>query len=122
MKKTFFALFMSVFALTAQAQGEKEVFQGKWDFNAPTAPYGYNEGELTFQQKNGKLTAIVELPNTDLNIQQLKKENFGYSCTEYIDGSEVTIKFIKVQENGKTSLKVVAEADGQVMDVKLKRK
>lgn len=122
MKKTIFALFLSVFALTAHAQGEKEVFQGTWDFNAPTAPYGYHEGELTFQQKNGKLTAKVELPNTDLNIQQLKKENFGYSCTEYIDGSEVTIKFIKVKENNKTNLKVVAEADGQIMDVKLKRK
>lgn len=122
MKKKLLALFLSVFAMTVQAQGENDVFQGKWDFNAPTAPYGYNEGELTFQQKNGKLTAKFELPNTDLNIQQLKKEKFGYSCTEYIDGSEVTIKFIEVKENGKTSLKVVAEADGQIMDVKLKRK
>lgn len=122
MKKKLLALFLSVFAMTVQAQGENDVFQGKWNFNAPTAPYGYNEGELTFQQKNGKLTAKFELPNTDLNIQQLKKEKFGYSCTEYIDGSEVTIKFIEVKENGKTSLKVVAEADGQIMDVKLKRK
>lgn len=55
-------------------------------------------------------------------IQQLKKEKFGYSCSEYIEGSEVTIKFIKVQENGETGLKVVAEADGQVIDVKLKKK
>lgn len=122
MKKKLLALILSVFAMTVQAQGENDVFQGKWNFNAPTAPYGYNEGILNFQQKDGKLTAKIELPNSDLDIQQLKKEKFGYSCSEYIEGSEVTIKFIKVQENGETGLKVVAEADGQVIDVKLKRK
>jgi len=68
-----------------------------------------------------KLTADVSLTYANFQLDQLKKESFGYSCSEYIDGSTVYIKFFITEKNGKKELKAVAEADGQVIDVQLTR-
>lgn len=122
MKTFVLTLLMSIFAWTMQAQNDSDLFTGKWSINAPSAPYGYQDGELVFQQMNGQLTVDVDLSGTVLKIRQLKKENYGYSCSEYIDGSQVYIKFIISNKNGKKTLSGEAEADGQVIDVQLTRK
>lgn len=122
MKSIILALLMSVSFLTLQAQSESELFSGKWSVDAPDAPYGYHEGELAFQRVKGKLTASVNLPYTNLKIDNLKKEEYGYSCSQYIDGTTVKIRFIIEKKAGKKCLSAVAEADGQDIDVRLSRK
>ncbi len=112
---------MSTFALISQAQNDSDLLRGNWNIKAPSAPYGYQEGKISFHQTEDKLTADVSLTYANFQLDQLKKESFGYSCSEYIDGSTVYIKFFITEKNGKKELKAVAEADGQVIDVQLTR-
>ncbi|MEE1232238.1 MAG: hypothetical protein U0L16_03065 [Phocaeicola sp.] len=121
MKLMIGALLMSAF-LTIQTQSESDLLCGKWDVKVPEAPYGYHEGELTFQRVKGKLRVCVSLPYTNLNIGNLEKEEYGYSCSQYIDGTSVNIRFIIQRKGEQECLCAVAEVGGQTMDVKLSRK
>lgn len=116
-------LSMQTFSLPLQAQNESELLNGKWFFNAPSAPYVYQEGELLFNKKQGELILNINLTtrNCKLKIDKLKKENFGYSCSTYIDGNTVHIKFIIEGEKGNKTLKVIAESGGEIINVLLNR-
>lgn len=121
MKTTIITMLMTAFAWTSYAQSDADLLKGKWNIKAPSAPYGYQEGKISFHQTEDKLTADVSLTYANFQLDQLKEESFGYSCSEYIDGSTVYIKFFITEKNGKKELKAVAEADGQVIDVQLTR-
>lgn len=121
MKTGMITFLMSTFALISQAQNDSDLLRGNWNIKAPSAPYGYQEGKISFHQTEDKLTADVSLTYANFQLDQLKKESFGYSCSECIDGSTVYIKFFITEKNGKKELKAVAEADGQVIDVQLTR-
>ncbi len=121
MKFMIGALLMSAF-LTIQTQSESDLLCGKWEVKVPEVPYGYHEGELTFQRVKEKLRVCVSLPYTNLNIGNFKKEEYGYSCSQYIDGTSVNIRFIIKKKGEQKCLFAVAEIDGKTMDVKLFRK
>ena len=105
MKTGMITFLMSTFALISQAQNDSDLLRGNWNIKAPSAPYGYQEGKISFHQTEDKLTADVSLTYANFQLDQLKKESFGYSCSEYIDGSTVYIKFFITEKNGKKELK-----------------
>ena len=85
MKTGMITFLMSTFALISQAQNDSDLLRGNWNIKAPSAPYGYQEGKISFHQTEDKLTADVSLTYANFQLDQLKKESFGYSCSEYID-------------------------------------
>jgi len=105
MKRVLFALLIVVAgfcSLNAQKANTKFKPEGKWQFEAPTAPEGYTFGsmEVTFADK--KYSAAMGLPGTEVKLpaEQVKFENGELTFKLYIEGEEILIS-LKPEGNDK---------------------
>jgi hypothetical protein len=95
--------------LTAQKTSSKFKPEGKWQFEAPSAPEGYTFGsmEVTFADK--KYAALMGLPgggDYKLPGDQVKFENGELTFKLYIEGEEILIS-LKPEGNDKMTGKAV---------------
>ena len=96
--------------ITLQAQNKNIV--NLWEFSAPEAPYGYQEGTFLIKETEGKLTGEVKIQQSTVIVKEIKKAEDKYTCSFYIDGQavDVTIKL-----KGKNQLE--GQALGGGMDI-----
>jgi len=105
MKRILFALLIIVAGfstLTAQKSNSKFKPEGKWQFEAPSAPEGYTFGsmEVTFADK--KYSAAMGFPGTEIKLpaEQVKFENGELTFKLYVEGEEILIS-LKPEGNDK---------------------
>lgn len=112
MKRVLVALLIVVAGLstlTAQKTNSKFKPEGKWQFEAPTAPEGYTFGsmDITFAEK--KYAVAMGLPgggDYKLPAEQVKFENGELTFKLFIEGEEISIS-LKPEGNDKMTGKAV---------------
>jgi len=106
MKKIIFTFLMfSLFALCGvQAQTGSPVISpvGKWKFEAPAAPEGYNTGNIIISLAESKYSSAVSMTGSDYVIpgDKTKVENGTVSFVLLLDGTEIAIN-LKTESNTK---------------------
>lgn len=114
---TLLCMLMSA-GLYAQQDVKKESkITGKWAYEAPTAPYGYNQGMIDIQNKDGKLSAKLDIQGNITAINEIIQTGNAYTCTLFIEGASVDIT---LQPEGK-KLIGKAEVNGDVLPVTFTR-
>jgi len=97
MKKSIFTyLMISLFAVctvTAQTTAKKGNVVGKWKFEAPYAPEGYNTGSIEISFAEEKYSTAISMTGSDYTIpgDKTKVENDTVSFTVLLDGNEIAI-------------------------------
>ena len=115
MKKMLSLLLFSLFATVGFAQQNGKTLSGKWEYNAPQAPYGYEKGNIEFITIDDKLGGTVTVQGNIIRINEIKQNGDVYTCIFYMDGSQVNTEF-KWKEN---KLNGKAEVKGMTLDVQL---
>ncbi|MCU0456413.1 MAG: hypothetical protein MUE74_08940 [Bacteroidales bacterium] len=99
MKKSLLlsALFISVFCLISSAQtqaNQKKDPVGKWKFDVPAAPEGYQTGTIVIGLAEGKHNAGIIFSNFDYKFpgERVKCSNDSVSFAVNLEGQYVEIK------------------------------
>ena len=95
MKKVLFVvLFFATIAGSLHAavsQGNKEVI-GEWNYEVPTAPYGYEKGVLIITEKEGQLAGQVKFADGyKIDLKNLNYTGNEFKCGLYIDYDYISI-------------------------------
>lgn len=110
MKKLMVIICSLFLCITLHAQNKDIV--NLWDFSAPGAPYGYQDGTFLIKEQNGKLSGEVKIQQSTVTIKEIKKEGDFYTCSFYIDGETVNVK---LKSKGKKQMEGQALSGG--MDI-----
>lgn len=123
--KVFYATIVlfaitSVFGLGAQNQ---KAAVGKWKYDVPQAPYGYNKGVLEIKEVKDKLTGEVTFSSgQDMKLQKLTMRNDTIWANMYVDSEsiEIVAKIDKSTMKGSvhTSMGVIGLEAEKVVEVK----
>lgn len=114
---TLVCLFTSI-GLSAQQSAKNDLsLIGKWNYEATSAPYGYNQGVIDFVEKDGKLSAKLDIQGNVTQIESFTVKGNTYTCTLYMDGASIDVTILK--EGKKLTGK--AEVNGDVMPVTFSR-
>ena len=114
---TLMCLFASI-GLSAQQSAKNDLsLIGKWNYEATSAPYGYNQGVIDFVEKDGKLSAKLDIQGNVTQIESFTVKWNTYTCTLYMDGASIDVTILK--EGKKLTGK--AEVNGDVMPVTFSR-
>ena len=112
MKKTILSyLMVSIFAfyaVSAQTGSTEKSPVGKWKFEAPTAPVGYNSGSISISFAENKYSTMVSITGSENAIpgDKTKFENDTVSFIVLIDGNVVSIS-LKAETDTKMTGKAV---------------
>ena len=117
MKKIITLILISLFSISllpAQTgtQGANPV--GKWKFEAPAAPEGYNTGNIIISFGENKYSSAVSMTGSDYIIpgDKTKVENGTLSFILLLDGTEIAIN-LKSESNTKMTGIAIAP-DGEI--------
>lgn len=109
--KKLMVIICSLFLCIALHAQNKDIVN-LWSFSAPEAPYGYQDGTLLIKEKDGKLNGEVKIQQSTVTVKEIKKEGDYYTCSFYLDGQAVDVKF---KSKGKTEIEGQALSAG--MDI-----
>jgi hypothetical protein len=109
MKKIILPLLFLLFSISpgsAQTIKESKNPLGKWKFEAPLAPEGYNSGSIDFSFAENKYSTAISFTGSDYVIQgdKTKVENNVVTFIVLIEGVEVAVSLKQessVQMTGK---------------------
>lgn len=107
-------LFLSSSLVSAQTVKESTTPVGKWKFEAPLAPEGYNTGNITISFAENKYSSAVSMTGSDYVIpgDKTKVENDTVSFVLFLDGTEIVIS-LKAESNTKMTGVAIAP-DGEI--------
>ena len=86
-------LFVSIagYLQASASQSNKNVI-GEWNYEVPTAPYGYEKGVLTITEKEGQLTGQVKFADGyKIDLKNLSYADNVFKCGLYIDYDYISI-------------------------------
>ncbi|WP_456087556.1 hypothetical protein [Parabacteroides sp.] len=115
MGKVFVAFLCMMMCLSLNAQDlTPGMVVGMWNFSAPDAPYGYQEGTCQIKKTGENLSAVFTISGTEMTVKEIKKENNSYKCNFYVDGTYVSLTF---KQEDKNKLTGNANAEGMAIPV-----
>ncbi len=120
LNKILCTLLCALFTLTLAAQDKRQgagSIVGDWEFNAPSAPSGYDTGVFKIKPDKDKLTGEVVMGGQTVKIDEIRKDGDAYTCVVYVDGYPVNITLRKKGEG----LEGSSEVDGEVNPITFKR-
>jgi len=112
MKKGIFTyLMISLFsfcAVSAQTTPKMGNPVGKWKFEAPYAPEGYNTGSIEISFAENKYSTVISMTGSDYSIpgDKTKVENDTVSFVVLLEGNEIAIS-LKAESDIKMTGKAV---------------
>lgn len=105
MKKVTFLILSCLMALSMNAESLK----GKWNFEAPGAPYGFHKGTVEFKNVNDKTTAVINFGNTSYEIKDVKETEKDFYTTQVpIMGDEMNVTLDNTKGEMKTSIRLAS--------------
>lgn len=121
--RTLSLLFLSLILHTAiLAQGRVESLdelKGKWTYEAPTAPSGYEKGAITIAKEANQWIGNVRIEGSEYKTTEIKlKSEESYSLSLILDGYEVNVTLKKVEPK---IFKGQAVAEGMSIPVTLSK-
>ena len=95
--KNLFSLLLTLSILCtpflSQANVAGNDVVGKWNYEVPYAPEGYEKGSMVFSEEDGELSGkVVFSDGYELSIKNLKVEGDELSCGIYVEGEYISIK------------------------------
>ncbi len=107
-------LLFSISLLPAQTVTQSVNPVGKWKFEAPTAPEGYNTGNIIISFAENKYSSAVSMAGSDYVIpgDKTKVENDVVSFILLLEGTEIAIT-LKAESNTKMTGIAIAP-DGEI--------
>jgi hypothetical protein len=101
-------LLFSTSIISAQTSQGKKSHVGKWKFEAPYAPEGYNAGTIEISFAENKYSTAISLSGADFIIpgNKTKLENDTLSFSVMIDTEEVVVS-LKAENDTKMTGKAV---------------
>ena len=117
MKKSIFTYLMislfAVCAVSAQTTPKKGNVVGKWKFEAPYAPEGYNTGSIEFSFAEEKYSTAISMTGSDYTIpgDKTKVENDTVSFVVLLDGNEIAIRLKAESDVKMTGIAVSPEGE-----------
>ena len=107
-------LLVSSSLVSAQTGKERINPVGKWKFEAPTAPEGYNAGNIIISFAENKYSTAVSMAGSDYIIpgDKTKVENNGVSFILLLEGTEIAIT-LKAESNTKMT-GIALAPDGEI--------
>ena len=117
MKKIITLILFSLFSISllpAQTVTQSVNPVGKWKFEAPAAPEGYNTGSIIISFAENKYSSAVSMTGSDYVIpgDKTKVENGTVSFILLLDGTEITIN-LKAESSTKMTGTALAP-DGEI--------
>ncbi len=108
------AILFCISAVAAQNPQTKNNPVGKWKFEAPYAPEGYNTGLIDVNYADNKYSAAVSFPGSDYKIPgaNVRFENDNLLFSVYIEGGDISIA-LKMESTAKMTGKAVSP-DGDI--------
>ena len=117
MKKIITLILFSLFSISllpAQTVTQSASPVGKWKFEAPAAPEGYNTGNIIISFAESKYSSAVSMTGSDYVIpgDKTKVENGTVSFVLLLDGTEIAIN---LKSESSTKMTGIALApDGEI--------
>lgn len=117
MKKSIITYLMislfAVCAVTAQTTPKKGNVVGKWKFEAPYAPEGYNSGSIEFSFAEDKYSTAISMTGSDYKIpgDKTKVDNDTVSFIVLVEGSEIVISLKAESDVRMTGIAVSPEGE-----------
>lgn len=114
MKKLFVLTLLAAFAITLNAapKTQKKDLLGKWKYESPAAPYGYEKGTLVFSEKEGELAGEIHFNDgSKASMSNVKLEEETLKCGLYVEGGYVVIE---AKVDGKKMNGTVDTPDGKI--------
>lgn len=110
----FVLILLSISFVSAQTGKESISPVGKWKFEAPAAPEGYNTGNIIISFAEDKYSSSVSMTGSDYIIpgDKTKVENGTLSFILLLDGTEIAIN-LKSESNTKMTGIAIAP-DGEI--------
>jgi hypothetical protein len=107
-------LLFSISLVSAQTVKVNTSPVGKWKFEAPSAPEGYNSGSISISFAENKYSTAVSLTGSDYAIpgDKTKVENDSVTFTVLLEGTEIAIS-LKAENDTKMTGKAVY-VDGEI--------
>lgn len=125
MKKMFYAFVVLFFTLSMFGVGaqNKKTAVGKWKYEVPQAPYGYNTGVIEIKETKDALTGAVNFGSgQDVKMNKLTMRNDTIWANLYVDSENVDIvaKISKSKMSGSvhTSMGIIALEADKVVETK----
>ena len=110
MKKTvlFLAILLLGISIASAQSGSKAEPAGKWKFEAPDAPEGYNSGTIEVALAGNNYSTSISFSGSDYKIpgEKTKVEKDSVSFVVYVEGNEVSIS-LKLKEPAKMTGKAL---------------
>lgn len=72
----------------------EKVFIGTWEYEAPDAPYEYQEGEIVFAKKDGKLVGYVSIDGYKIDLEDVVVKGDKLTCEAYIEGESIVFEMV----------------------------
>jgi hypothetical protein len=106
--------FVSFCTLTAQNNSKKNNPVGKWKFDAPYAPEGYNNGIIVVGLEENKFNATMSFGGGDYKLpgEKVKAVKDSVLFTVFLEGQDIKV-YLKQEDNAKMSGKAVY-SEGEV--------
>ncbi len=112
MKRFLIVLCSVLIVFGAQAQKKTNTIVNMWEYSAPNAPYGYQEGVFHIMEENGKLKGEVIIQQSRVSIPEITKVNNEYRCSFYIDGQAMDVSMKQ-----KSKIQLEGQALGGGMEI-----
>jgi hypothetical protein len=97
MKKFFvftllFAAFIAITSNAAVSSDNNDVV-GEWKYEVPNAPYGYQQGVISFTEENNELSGEVKFSDGyKVKLKEVSYEEGKLTLGLYIDYEYITVK------------------------------
>lgn len=103
----------AICAVSAQTIPQKVNPVGKWKFEAPFAPEGYNSGIIEISFAENKYSTLISMPGSDYKIpgEQTKVENDTISFFLLLDGAQISINLKTESEVKMTGIAVAPDGE-----------
>ncbi len=90
----FFLILFSIATSTIGAATSQDLDDvvGNWKYEVPSAPYGYDKGNLIIEKKDDELAGeVVFADGYKIDLKNVTYENGEFKCGLYIDYEYISI-------------------------------
>jgi len=101
--------FLSINVLSASVNDPV----GKWKFNAPGAPYGYEQGIIEISKDSDQYKATISFTGMDykFELEKVKYEDEKLSFNLFLDGEDIYILMVFSEEDKITGKAVYSQGE-----------
>ncbi len=94
-KGSFVLTFLVMMSFTGvDTTVRDKVFIGTWEYEAPDAPYEYQEGEIIIAKKEGKLVGYISIDGYKIDLEDVVGKGDKLTCEAYIQGESILFELV----------------------------